>query len=70
MALNGYSSTQDTDVPSVEEKLHAYGTDIKSQFGRLTDNVGVVKQILEASFTEGVLDDRKSVMHALFNPSY
>lgn len=63
MALNGYSSTQNTDVPSVEETTHAYITDAKSQFGRLTDDAEVVKQIVKGTLTEGVLDDRESVVN-------
>jgi hypothetical protein len=57
---NGYTNgfTNDESL-TVKKTIHNYLADLKSQVGRLPENAEVVKQLVEALFTENVLDDRE-----------
>ena len=46
-------------MPTVQETIHDYLTDFKSQLDRLPEDVSVVKSLIEGFFTENIVDDRK-----------
>jgi hypothetical protein len=57
---NGHANgNTDGGSLTVKQTIHNYLADFKSQVGRLPENAEVVKQLVEALFTENVLDDRE-----------
>lgn len=54
-AANGGSYT-------VQKTVHSYLEDLKSQVGRVPENIDVIKQILEGLLTENVLDDKELLL--------
>ncbi|PVH91026.1 heme peroxidase, partial [Periconia macrospinosa] len=59
---NGRPNGQSDDVSTVQETVHGFLSDFKSQLDRLPQDAKVVKSLIDGFFTENVLDDRKLLL--------